>query len=205
MLPVKICGITNPEDGLHAAELGADYIGFLFYDKSPRYITPEQGRDISRKVTNVKKVGLFVNETPEQVRKIAESVGLDVLQFHGDESPDYCRAFQDWQVWKAIRVKNAESLVVLPNYDSIDAFVLDTHVDGAVGGTGKTFDWKLAIQAKEYGKRIILAGGLDAANVREAIAQVRPFAVDACSGTEVTAGKKSYDKLKAFLTAIKTA
>ena len=201
---MKICGITDLQDGLAAAELGANYVGFVFYKKSPLNVDPNHARSISQRLNGVKKVGLFVDEDPEKVRNIADLVGLDVLQFHGNESSEYCQRFQDREVWKAIRVKDEGSLIQISGYSSIDAVVLDAHVDGKMGGTGKSFDWDLAVKAKELGKRIILAGGLDAKNVAEAIRRVDPSAVDVSSGVEKEKGKKSYDKMKAFIDTAKT-
>lgn len=199
MTKIKICGITNLEDGLNAVRLGADYVGFVFYEKSPRNVTPEKARDLSRGLGEIKKVGLFVNENPEEVRSIADLVGIDVLQFHGNENPEYCRQFKDREVWKALRIKDKESLAVIPAYESIDAILLDAHVEGKIGGTGRTFDWDLAVRAKEFGKRIVLAGGLDPSNVAKAIQEVNPYAVDVSSGVEESKGKKSYEKMKAFI------
>jgi indole-3-glycerol phosphate synthase len=199
MSKIKICGITNLEDGLNAVNLGADYIGFVFYEKSPRNVTPKKARELSSRLEGVKKVGLFVDENLEKVKSIADLVGIDVLQFHGNESPGYCRRFKDKEVWKALRIKDKESLSVIPTYDSVDAILLDAHVEGKMGGTGKTFDWELAVRAKEFGKRIVLAGGLDPSNVAEAIQKVNPYAVDVSSGVEESKGKKSYEKMKSFI------
>jgi indole-3-glycerol phosphate synthase len=204
MTNVKICGITNLEDGINAVNLGADYIGFVFYEKSPRNVTPQQAKDLSEKLTGVKKVGLFVDENPQTIAAISDAVGLDVIQLHGNESPNYCFGLVGVvdEIWKAIRVKDEASVTLIRDYESADAFVLDAHVEGKMGGTGKTFDWDLAKQAKSHNKRIILAGGLDPSNVREAIVTVNPWAVDVSSGVEECKGKKSYDKMRAF---IKTA
>lgn len=207
MTNVKICGITNLEDGLNAVSLGADYIGFVFYEKSSRHINVQDATDISKRLTGVKKVGLFVNEAPEKVMAISTFVELDVLQFHGNEKPLYCSelTYLGKEIWKAIRVESELSLAKISEYDSIDAFVLDSYVKEKLGGTGETFDWELAKQAKNYGKKIILAGGLDSLNVKEAISMVSPFAVDVSSGVEESKGKKSYEKMKEFIDAVKSS
>lgn len=204
MTKVKICGITNLEDGLNAVKLGADYVGFVFYEKSPRNVSFRQAWEISQELGKVKKVGLFVNETPENVMAISDFVGLEVLQFHGDENPQYCLGLAGIadETWKAIRVEDEGSLAQIQAYESIDAFVLDAHVDGKMGGTGSTFDWELAKKARVYNKRIILAGGLDSSNVREAIRIVQPYAVDVSSGVEEAKGKKSYEKMREFIEAV---
>ncbi len=204
MTQVKVCGITNIKDGQDAAKLGADYLGFVFYNRSPRFITPSMANGISHNVRRPKKVGLFVNEDVSIVRTISEMAGLDVLQFHGNESPEYCNNFSHLEVWKAIRVKDEQSLSVIPNYSSVDAFVLDAHVEGKMGGTGKTFDWDLAKKAKEYSKNIFLAGGLNPNNVAEAIISVKPYGVDVSSGVEKHKGEKSHDKMKSFIETAKT-
>lgn len=206
MAQVKICGITNLEDGLNAVALGADYVGFVFYEKSPRNVSMQQAREISQRLDTVKKVGLFVNEVSDTVRDISRYVGLQVLQLHGNESPQYCSGLMGVadEMWKAIRVRDEESLAQITSYESVDAFVLDAYVEGKMGGTGMRFDWELAIKAKSLGKRIVLAGGLDSYNVREAIITVDPFAVDVSSGVEESKGKKSYEKMKAFIEAAKS-
>ena len=203
MLKVKICGITSLEDGLNAVRLGADYIGFVFYDKSPRSVSIRQAQEIGEGVPNVKRVGLFVDENPDRVRQISATVGLDVLQFHGNESPRYCEQFPGVNVWKAIRVQDASSLTQIPKFKSVATILLDAYVPGKEGGTGETFNWELAKQAKEYGKWIVLAGGLDQSNVAQAISIVDPFCVDVSSGVEESKGKKSMEKMKAFIEAVK--
>ena len=204
MTNIKICGITNLEDGINAVNLGADYIGFVFCE-SPRKVTPQQAKEISDKLTGVKKVGLFVDEDPQAIVNISNDVGLDVIQLHGNESPDYCFNLVGVvdEIWKAIRVKDEASVALIRDYKYVDAIVLDAHVDGKMGGTGKTFDWNLAKQAKGLNKRIVLAGGLDPSNIREAIITVNPWAVDVSSGVEEYKGKKSHDKMKAFIETAK--
>ena len=152
---------------------------------------------------HVKKVGLFVDADPQEVRETAHFLSLDVLQFHGNESPEYCAAFKDRAVWKAIKVGSIADLTRIGNYSSVDAILLDANVQGQMGGTGQTFDWNLAKKAKVYGKPIVLAGGLNPSNVAQAISIVDPFCVDVSSGVEESKGKKSMEKMKAFIEAAK--
>ena len=203
MIRIKICGITNLEDALLAAELGADALGFIFYPKSPRKVEPEAARSIIAQLPPfVAAVGVFVDEESATVRGMAAKVGLDWVQLHGQESPDYCRGL-GLKVIKAFRIKDDNSLRELAPYrDAVQALLLDTYKPGQVGGTGEIFDWHLAREAQKYG-RIILAGGLTAANVAQAIAIAAPAAVDAASGTEAVPGKKDPEKLRAFLAAVK--
>lgn len=203
MVRVKICGMTNRDDALLAAELGADALGFIFYPKSPRAISPEAAREIIRRLPPfVLTVGVFVDEEPARVEELAAYAGLDWLQLHGAESPDYCRAVGR-RVIKGFRVKGEESLALLaPYHGAVQAFLLDTYRPGTPGGTGETFDWELARRAKELGP-IILAGGLTYNNVAQAIRQAQPDAVDVASGVEAAPGKKDPDKLRAFIDAVK--
>lgn len=204
MVRVKICGMTNRDDALLAAELGADALGFIFYPKSPRAITPEAAREIIRRLPPfVLTVGVFVDEEPARVEEIAAFTGLDWLQLHGAESPEYCRAMGR-RVIKGFRIKGEESLALLaPYHGAVQAFLLDTYRPGTPGGTGQTFDWELARRAKEFGP-IILAGGLTPDNVAEAIHTVRPAAVDVASGVEAAPGKKDPNNLKAFMEAARS-
>ena len=202
MVRIKICGITNLADALLAAELGADALGFIFYAKSPRKVDPEVARTIIAQLPPfVAAVGVFVDEAAAVVRDLAAQVGLDWVQLHGQESPEYCRSLGR-KVIKGFRIRDEKSLLELEPYrDAVQAFLLDTYKKGQVGGTGEVFDWHLARAAQPYG-RIILAGGLDADNVAQAIATARPAAVDAASGTEAAPGKKDPVKLRAFFKAV---
>lgn len=198
MFRVKICGITNVDDALHAVELGADALGFVFAE-SPRRVTPVMAQQVIEKLPPfVSKVGVFVDEDKGVVSETAFACNLDALQFHGHESPEYCARFREKgaKVIKAVRVKNSESLEPLSQYLA-DAYLLDTHVEGMAGGTGLTFNWELALEAKKFGP-IILSGGLNPENVAEAIRVVKPFGVDVSSGVEKRTGKKDLDKLRAF-------
>jgi phosphoribosylanthranilate isomerase len=201
MVRIKICGITNLEDALLAAELGADALGFIFYAKSPRHVDPEAARAIIAQLPPfVAAVGVFVDEASAVVEDLAAKVRLDWVQLHGQESPDYCRTL-GYKVIKAFRIQDEDSMRQLAGYQgAAQALLLDTYKKGQVGGTGEIFDWHLARKAKKYGP-IILAGGLTADNVAQAIATVLPAAVDAASGTEAAPGKKDPAKLRAFFEA----
>jgi phosphoribosylanthranilate isomerase len=197
MVKVKICGITNIEDALHAAGCGADALGFVFYDRSPRCLTPEAARGIIAELPPfVTAVGLFVNETPERIRQIADFCGLDVLQLHGDEGPADCD-FASRRVVKALRVKKAASLDGHAAY-AVSALLLDAWVAGTYGGTGERFNWELAAAVARQ-RPVILAGGLRAENVAAAVRTVRPYGVDVSSGVEAAPGKKDPAKVEAFI------
>ncbi|MCL6622384.1 MAG: phosphoribosylanthranilate isomerase [Syntrophobacterales bacterium] len=202
---VKICGLTDPEDARLAAALGAHALGFIFYPPSPRSVSPEQAREIIRQLPPfVLTVGVFVDEELDAVREIAALAGLDWVQLHGNESPDYCRALGR-RVIKGFRVQGEETLPLLAPYrGAVQAVLLDTYKPGTPGGTGETFDWQLAHRARDYGP-IILAGGLTPDNVAEAIRAARPQAVDVASGVEAAPGKKDPAKLRAFMEAVRTA
>lgn len=202
MVRIKICGITNLEDALLAAELGANALGFIFFAKSPRSVAPEAAREIIRRLPPfVVTVGVFVDEDAAVVEDLAARAGLDWVQLHGQETPDYCRNLSR-RVMKAFRIKDENSLKGLAPYrGAVQAFLLDTYKKGQTGGTGETFDWELARQAQDYGP-IVLAGGLTPDNVAQAIATARPQAVDVASGVEAVPGKKDPDKLRAFFRAV---
>lgn len=201
MVRIKICGITNLDDALLAAELGADALGFIFYPKSPRQVDAETARAIIAQLPPfVAAVGVFVDEAAAVVRDLAVQAGLDWVQLHGQESPEYCRSLER-KVIKAFRIQDESSLIRLADYQgTVQALLLDTYKKGQVGGTGEIFDWHLARKAKQYGP-IILAGGLTSENVAQAIATVGPAAVDAASGIEAAPGKKDPKKLRAFFKA----
>lgn len=187
---VKICGITNREDATVAVEAGAAAIGMVFFSKSPRYVTPEQAWNIvSTLPRSVLKVGVFVNETPRAIDRIAASVGLDVAQLHGQEAPS--RLPKTVRVWKAFQISPEWSPAAMEGY-SAEAFLLDSPVHGT------QFDWSLV---RNLRGRIVLAGGLDASNVQEAIHAVRPWGVDACSRLELKPGQKDHQKVRQFIKA----
>ena len=197
MVKVKICGITNIEDALCAADAGADALGFVFYAKSPRCITPEQAAEIIRALPPfILTVGLFVNAGPDFVNTTAEVCNLDRIQLHGEEAPPFCTRIAR-PVIKAFRVKDAASLEAMKDY-RVTGYLLDAYSPDAHGGTGLTFNWELARVAKRFG-RIILAGGLTPDNVRWAIEATRPYAVDVSSGVESSPGRKDPDKVREFI------
>jgi phosphoribosylanthranilate isomerase len=204
MVRIKIGGITNLDDALLAAELGADALGFIFYPKSPRQVAPEVAREIIAQLPPfVAAVGVFVDETAAAVQELAARVGLDWVQLHGQESPDYCLSLGR-KVIKGFRIKDENSLMELEPYrDVVQAFLLDTYKKGQAGGTGEIFDWQLARKGKKYG-RIILAGGLTSYNVARAIEIAQPQAVDTASGTEAAPGKKDPAKVRAFFEAVRS-
>jgi phosphoribosylanthranilate isomerase len=199
---IKICGITNAEDAIAAADLGADAIGFVFAP-SPRQISPDKAREIIMALPPlVQTVGVFVDEDPEKVASTAALCHLDLLQFHGKESASYCRGFGQ-RVIKAVQVQGPDGLEGCSEYSGVvDAFLLDTYVPGQKGGTGLTFDWNLALEAKRFG-RIILAGGLNPDNVAAAITAVKPYAVDASSGLELKPGVKDHEKMARFIQRVR--
>ena len=199
---VKICGITQIEDALKAVEFGADCLGFIFAN-SPRRISPEGAKAIIDVLPPwVNTMGVFVDEKIENVRQIQEVCSLDYLQFHGGEGSEYCQLFGKRAI-KAFRIQREKDLDQLSHY-STPAYLLDTFVKGKVGGTGQTFDLKLALSAKKYGK-VILSGGLNPDNVFQAIRFVRPYAVDAGSGLETSPGKKGHGKLSSFFSSVFSA
>lgn len=188
---VKICGITNLTDARTAVRLGADALGFIFAP-SPRRIAPQTAYEIIRALPPfVKTVGVFVNEAPASIRQVIKDCGLDLVQLHGDESPDLCDELMPYTI-KALRIKDESSLQSGRAYHGkVRALLLDTYAEEKVGGTGKTFDWELAIRIKRMGSPLILSGGLAPANIVAAIHTVKPYAVDVNSGVEARPGKKS--------------
>jgi phosphoribosylanthranilate isomerase len=193
---VKICGITNLEDAQAAVEAGAAALGFNFYPKSPRYISPEATAAITARLpAGVVKVGVFVDEAPEVVLDIVRRAGLAVAQLHGHETGDAVPA--GVRVWKAFRVTPDFDFAQLDAYE-VEAFLLDAFDPGAPGGTGRTWNWRPSSLGD---RRIVLAGGLDERNVGEAIRRVRPWGVDACSRIESAPGRKDHARMAAFIRA----
>jgi phosphoribosylanthranilate isomerase len=200
---VKICGITNLPDALAAVEAGADMIGLMFYDKSPRHLSIEAAASMVRELPPfVVKVGVFVDAPEELVLRAIRQCNLSLLQFHGDETPQYCDLF-DLMIVKAFRIRDAESLKALPRYQT-DAWLLDAYSPNQLGGTGDRFNWDLAVEARKLGRPIFLAGGLTPENVVQAVETVRPHAVDVSSGVESAPGKKDPAKMRAFVQAAKS-
>lgn len=201
---VKICGITNLADARAAVEAGADLLGFVFYEKSPRHVTVQAAKAIARQLPPyVAKVGVFVNASEELVSQALGECGLNVLQFHGDETPEDCVKFGVMSM-KAFRVRDEESLKALPAYQT-DAWLLDAYTPGVRGGTGATLNWDLAVEAMKFGRPIFLAGGLTPENVAQAVRKVQPFAVDVSSGVEASPGKKDHGKVRGFVQNVRTA
>lgn len=198
MLRIKICGITNLEDALAAIEYGTDALGFVFYPGSPRAITPDRARAIITQLPPfVTIVGVFVNEDKMRLEQIVRRTGIDIIQLHGSEPPEYC-ANLGKKIIKAIRVKELIDLEPLKHY-RVSAFLLDTYSPNAIGGTGLIFNWEIAVEAKRFGN-IILAGGLNPENVEDAVKIVQPYGVDVASGVEGSEkGKKDYKKLRLFI------
>lgn len=202
MVKVKICGITNIQDALLAIDYGTDALGFVFAP-SPRQVTPKQAQDITRQLPpSVYKVGIFVDFELEFIKEIKSTCNLDIVQLHGSESPEYCEALFP-NVIKSFQVKDEATLELLPDY-KVKAYLLDTYNAELKGGTGHSFDWAIAQKAKVHGP-IILSGGLNPDNIRQAIDTVQPFAVDVSSGVEIAPGKKDRDKLYNFIKTVKEA
>lgn len=204
MTRVKICGITRIEDAHAAADAGADAIGLVFYDRSPRCVGIDQARALLASLPPfVTSVGLFVNAPAAQVEAVLGALPLDLLQFHGDEGPEFCRGFGRPYL-KAVRVKPGVDLVkYAASYADARGLLLDAYVEGTPGGTGQAFDWGL-IPAR-LPLPVVLSGGLDAANVGEAIRRVRPWAVDVSSGVEAAKGIKDAAKIAAFMQGVRNA
>lgn len=209
MVRVKICGIRTDEEARLACELGADAVGFIFAS-SPRRVTPEEARRIARKIPPfIIRVGVFVDEALEEIERVMRFTGLDVVQLHGQEPPDYIPALR-WAVIKAVSVprhtrgEEAENRLreSLARYRASAAILLDTCAGGKVGGSGQTFDWSLARMAVREGYRVILAGGLTPENVQAAVKEVRPYGVDVASGVE-EGGRKDARKMALFIQAAK--
>ena len=200
MTRVKVCGITSIRDALCAVRLGASALGFVFYEKSPRFITPAAAGEIIRRIPPfVTTVGVFVNAETDLLSEAKNISGFDLYQFHGDEPPEFCAAFGEPYV-KAIRVKDTESLDAVSLYDT-EAFLFDSYSSDAYGGTGEKFSWEVLSSGKLEDKFVILSGGLNSDNVRDAIRAVNPYAVDVSSGVEISPGVKDHLKLKRFMEA----
>jgi phosphoribosylanthranilate isomerase len=202
--PVKICGITNKEDALYAAGCGAAALGFIFYLPSPRYIKPEDARKIvSVLPDDLVKVGVFVNEKADEIKRVMEYCELDMIQLHGDESPDFCREFPSAQVIKAVELKNEVDFVYAKSYH-VGSILVDSRQAGLYGGTGKKANWDLACRVKNK-IPLILSGGLNEINVAEALQIVAPAALDINSGVESDPGKKDHSKLARIFEIIRHA
>lgn len=202
MIRVKICGITNIGDAYWAAESGADALGFIFYSKSRRSITPERAKEIIQKIPgSIGRVGVFVNQEIQVVKEIVSFCGLRLIQLHGDESPQYCAQFPMSTLIKAVSHWAEEEIQRLENY-TVKAILVDAHEPGRYGGTGKNSDWALALKVKKT-HPLILAGGLNKENIKRAIETVRPCAVDINSGVETSPGKKDPYKIREIMEIVR--
>ncbi len=208
MTKVKICGITNLEDARLSAEFGADALGFNFYEKSPRYISPENAREIIEQLPReILKVGVFVNEDLSKIVEIAKVAKLEALQLHGEESPEFASELKqktNLEIIKAFRVSPEFVPEDVLQYET-DAILLDAYSPKEHGGTGETFDWEIAKKVQEIFPKMYLAGGLDQNNVANAFFEVKPFAIDVCSGVESEKGRKSFECLNLFISNLRKA
>ncbi len=203
MIKVKICGITNLEDAQDAIKAGCDALGFVFYKKSPRYIAPARAREIIAGLPKkIVKVGVFVNAQEKTIKHIAKLCGLDILQFHGAESPQFCLKFKAYKIIKAFRIGERIDLAEILKYKTF-AYLFDTFIKNKIGGTGKKFSWILLRHLSGFHQPIFLSGGLSVENVKEAISQVQPDWVDASSSVELKPGKKDSKKVKEFIEVVK--
>lgn len=204
MVKVKICGITHIDDAMAAVEFGADALGFVFFKKSPRYVSPKKAAFIIEKLPPfIQTVGVFANESAENMEAVISATRISVVQLHGDEPPALCRLTR--RVIKAIRIESLDSLAPLGRYTRhVSGFLLDAYTPDKLGGTGMIFNWDIAVEAKQFGQ-IILAGGLTPDNVSEAVKYVRPYGVDVSSGVEKEKGTKDLDKMQLFIGRAKGA
>ena len=204
MVRVKICGITNLEDAIASVIAGCAALGFVFYKKSPRYITPEKAKKIIRLIPkDISKVGVFVNALEKDIRETARKCKLDLLQFHGDESPEFCCKFKPYKIIKAFRVKDKLDLAEVLGHKTF-AYLFDTFTKTKFGGTGKAFDWRLLKEIRKLKLPVFLSGGLNTQNVKEAIKILHPQWVDVSSSVEARPGKKDHKKIKEFIKILKT-
>lgn len=208
MVLVKVCGITNLDDALAAADAGADALGFNFYRRSPRYLAPLVARPIvdhlRESYPDVLSVGVFVNESLEVINEVAEAAGVSALQLHGNESPEYCEALKGRYLIKAFSTSKEFVPEKVLDY-AVQAIMLDAVAKDAFGGTGKLSNWSVARETRALVPRLFLAGGLSPENVAEAISQVGPYAVDACSRLESVPGRKDSARVRAFVAAVRAA
>ena len=201
MVKVKICGITNLEDALASLFGGADAVGFIFYKKSSRYISPLKASNISRILSKkICRVGVFVDEDIKTVKKIARLCDLDMLQFHGQESNAYCRKFKGYKIIKAFAVKDGLDLAKISAYKGCSC-LFDTYSKNCFGGTGKKFNWNLLRNLDKIKRPVFLSGGLTAGNVGKAVKLLKPDWVDVSSALELSPGKKDHKKIKKFIQA----
>ena len=202
MVKVKFCGIKREEDLLKAVELNVDYVGFILYPKSPRFVELERLKELTKLAKGVTKVGVFVNPQYEEVKRSLD-LGIDLVQLHGEESFEFAKRIGMNRVIKAFRVK--DDIDINHEWFNVYAVLLDTFSEKGYGGTGETFSWSVAQKVVNKGFRVFLSGGLRPENVREAIKQVRPYAVDVSSGIETLAGVKDHKKMEVFMYEAKNA
>lgn len=202
---IKICGITNVGDAVAAVDAGAHALGFMFFENSKRNIPLNTAAEIIGELPPfVSKVGVFVNADEDFIRRALGVTGIDTLQFHGEESPEFCARFAPLKVIKAFRIRDESSLQQCTAYRE-HAWLLDSYVNGAHGGTGVAFNWDLAVKATQLSRMTILAGGLTAETVADALHRVQPYAVDVSSGIESAPGKKDHEKVRRFIKAVRGA
>jgi phosphoribosylanthranilate isomerase len=195
--------VTRAVDAVAAAEAGTDALGFMFFEGSKRHVSLSAAAAIIRELPPlISKVGVFVNATPEDIRRTIAETGIDTLQLHGEETPEFCAQFAPIKVVKAFRLRDRDSLRECLNYPA-HAWLLDSYVEGSRGGTGVTADWDLAEEAVRVSRQVILAGGLQVETVAEAVRRVRPYAVDVSSGVESAPGQKDPSKVQAFIQAVR--
>ncbi len=202
MTEIKVCGMTNREDALFAASCGVGALGFIFYEKTPRAVTPEKAKEIIAALPGeVVKIGVFVNHVYDEIERIRKFCNLDMIQLHGDESPEFCRRFPSSMVIRALSPRTEDDLRLIDDYPGTP-ILMDAYAPGLRGGTGRTADWNLArVVMKTHS--LILAGGLNPDNILEALASVSPDAVDINSGVETAPGKKDHKKIRAIIDLIR--
>jgi len=214
MVKVKICGITNLEDAMAAVDAGCDALGFIFSKSSPRYITPRKAGEIIKRLPRaVIKIGVFVNAKEKYIKQVVRRLGLNMLQFHGEESAQFCRKFKHYKIIKAFKLPVGTGLKPVPTKNSLDlqnmlqykpfAYLFDTYSPSQAGGTGKQFNWELVRHIGALERPVFLSGGLKSANVLKAIKSVRPDWVDASSSLESAPGIKDHHKVKKFIETVK--
>ncbi|MDP8216545.1 MAG: phosphoribosylanthranilate isomerase [Candidatus Kaelpia imicola] len=205
MVRVKFCGITRSSDALAASRLGIHALGFIFVKETPRYISPDNAAEIVNVLSPmVMRVGIFMNPEISEVENIAGKCRLDIIQLHGEESSCLCSQIKEsYRVIKTLRVKSRAVLDEIPKYkDAADAILLDTFSERAAGGTGESFNWEIARDARSFGLPIILSGGLNPNNIRDAVKEANPYAVDVSSGIEQSPGVKDQELMGRFIASI---
>lgn len=204
MVKVKFCGMKRLEDAMDAARLGVHALGFIFVKDSPRYIPPQEAQKIiSQLPPFVVRVGVFSDQDEKEISQILSICDLDAIQFHGQESPQFCKLFSGRKrIIKVFRVKDESFLDEIPKYDFVDAILLDSFHPDLKGGTGRNFNWQLAREARRFGIPVILSGGLNPDNIKQAIAEVNPYAVDVASGIEKSPGIKDHELMAKFIAQV---